>query len=379
MTTKSPFKIQPVKRYRNAVYGSESGESILGRACWLAWNFPKKIVRGAVTLLLVAGLALGAGCENDSTSVSRWSPDLQGDLDAELEEGVENEESAYVETMGVMAECTSGDIACLDARTANVCEDSFYTQYNCDQYCEDTFGEGFVSDGCDASQADDFCTCVQEVCPEDGPVACDENGNLVTCEEGEEKTVSCWDECPPYSEEDASKMLVEAVCDETSEGFCYCRYDTFDGGMYECYPDEKQCLDDATLLICNENYSFDPMSCEEYCQEKFGPDYISLGCNIEAQDPCQCEYGLTPGIVAECTPGDIYCPDAQHVAICEEGHLMHTIYACEDYCRITFGEDYYSTMDCNAENPGNPCSCEYGIIDGDMADVPPSTLRKTKR
>ncbi len=375
MSSNSPFKLEPVKRYRNAVYASESGESIIGRACWLAWTFPRKIVKGAVTLLLAAGLALGTGCMENDAAVS-YQPD-QGDEDTELEESIEADDDYwYPETAGVEYECSSGDFYCIENRSVAICEGGTYLQYECDAFCESAYGEGYVSDGCNAQDPDDFCSCVEKNCIEDGPVACDEDGQLVTCEEGELKTVSCWNECPPYPEEDYSLALVDAYCDDDAEGLCVCEYDTFDGGMYECYPEDKQCKDSNTLLVCNDDFYYEEISCEDYCAQEFGPEYFSWGCDIEAEDPCQCEYGMTPGIIASCTPGEVYCPSLQHVAICEAGMDAHMIFTCEEYCVRYFGEDAYPTEACDETNSSNVCSCETGMIDGDMARVLPSDLKK---
>jgi hypothetical protein len=59
--------------------------------------------------------------------------------------------------------CTPGDIFCSDDHTLRVCtEDYGYAYHDCDEYCVEVFGEGAVSDGCDAT-SDDPCLCTPVV------------------------------------------------------------------------------------------------------------------------------------------------------------------------------------------------------------------------
>jgi len=92
MRHSSPFRIRKIKRYRGARYASESPENMIGYAAWLSWAFPQKLVRGAVTLLLLAGLSMGlASCGDedyeDHGPTDGIPPDgdyySDGDLDTE--------------------------------------------------------------------------------------------------------------------------------------------------------------------------------------------------------------------------------------------------------------------------------------------------------
>ena len=141
-----------------------------------------------------------------------------------------------------------------------------------------------------------------------------------------------------------------------------------------CDPGLLRC-DTGALMVCNEDgEGWTGQNCDAYCQEMYGTNAYSTGCEAEAADPCQCQYDITPGVMAECTPGDFMCDqDESQVQICQDNAWEWTTVNCDDYCREVHGPDYYS-MGCDNADP-EPCQCEYGMIDGMMAECSPGEIQ----
>ena len=343
MAAESPFRQQIVTKYRNARYGSESGESIVARACWLNWVFPKKIVRRAVTLLLAAGLALGAGCSEDHKDP--------------------RENYNYDTSTGGVAIYTcdegSGFLDCPFEGIAEFCVNRVPTRIDCTEYCQEEYGSEYYSKNCNIKNPDNVCGCVQANCSIDRPIVCDGSEQyLWKCADGELQKISCWDECPFFEDESLTKGLSYPYCDYYL-GDCICRYERLDSHQIQCGSDDSRCVDDAIWLSC-EKQRYVPLVCDDYCRNTYGEHYYASGCDDDAEEPCQCEYGLTDGILNECQPGDVYCPDGNHLATCESEEV-HIILDCNAYCREEFGEDSVSLQGCEAyKNLENPCSCSMG-------------------
>lgn len=136
-------------------------------------------------------------------------------------------------------------------------------------------------------------------------------------------------------------------------------FGTIDGDVVECQPGDMFCPDENTIQICTENSYFETMACNDYCIQEFGPEYYAAGFCSE-DNPCGCEYSITPGVIAECTPGEFYCSDAATLELCqtdENGLNNWTTNICDDYCLDVFGDNFYPEDDCDAQNTENPCGC----------------------
>ncbi len=274
MSVHTPFKHRIVTSYRNARYKSESGESIMARACWLSWMVPKKIIRRAVTLLLVAGLALGAGCSENE--------------DNEREEDYDNDmrpagADVYMCSGSEFINCTRG--------VAKYCEDKEETYSDCMDYCQEHFGTDYYSQGCDVTNSDNFCSCVQTTCDSDAPLGCDSEGNFWKCLDGKIQMVSCWDEseCPFFEDAKYKKGLYAAYCilgDQT----CQCIYTH---SPISCSSTTERCVENSIWLACSEELYYEPVFCDNYCQNTYGESYIAVGCDDEAEEHCLCEVAST--------------------------------------------------------------------------------------
>ena len=67
---------------------------------------------------------------------------------------------AYSIPDGGPVACNPGDVACVEDGTLATCSDSYeWVNEDCDSRCLETHGPGHHSEGCDASNPDDPCTC----------------------------------------------------------------------------------------------------------------------------------------------------------------------------------------------------------------------------
>jgi hypothetical protein len=203
-------------------------------------------------------------------------------------------------------------------------------------------------------------------CPGDDPeclpglVVCrGDTGASICNDDGESwNNLDCNDYCGPEA--------TAVSCDAEAANPCQCEYD-----IGECEPGDVACENDYTVSFCGEDETWSHQDCYEYCQENFGWDYWSWGCDAQAEDPCQCQYDIIEGIIAECTPGEFYCGDEQTAWVCfEEGFEFEAMY-CEEYCHERFGE-YVSSGGCY-DQADVPCKC-YDIVDGDVAECTPGDL-----
>ncbi len=148
-----------------------------------------------------------------------------------------------------------------------------------------------------------------------------------------------------------------------------------------CTEGDAMCRNTDTLVFCDENHVRQVVNCNDYCVAHYGADYVSHGCNAENTDNrCQCDYDGLDGMIAQCYPDELFCSDAEYITYCdmEESYdpYMGTprTVTCDAYCKATMGPDYSSYLGCTADNPENPCNCEYDMIDGDIAECMPSDL-----
>ena len=345
MATETPFSQRIVTTYRNARYGSESGENIVSKACWLSWVFPKKIVRRMVTFLLAAGLALGAGCSEDHSNFGGHY--IASDLP-----GVPVGDIGYEPPIM----CLENEAYCnpLDGML-DWCDEGESKSESCTEFCYNQYGLDYYAKGCNFVAENNHCTCTKITCSEDRSLTCDTDYNLRKCIDGELQAFSCTDECPFFEDEQLVTGLVDAYC-KPGEGLCTCLYSTFDSESLPCAPEDSRCVDDAIWLEC-ENQRYVPMDCDDYCRNTYGEHYYATGCDDNAVEPCQCEYGLTDGIQSECQPGEGYCPDGEFLATCESEDI-HTLVDCQTLCREEYGANSVSERGCEAyKNQENPCGC----------------------
>jgi len=144
-----------------------------------------------------------------------------------------------------------------------------------------------------------------------------------------------------------------------------------DGGLPPgCDEGELQCFDGGELGLC-EDGEWRRESCEDICNASGGIDAYSAGCDATAEDPCLCMYDIVDGIEVACGPADTHCADDWTLATCDE-YGGYTSVDCNTYCSDTNGPDWYS-MGCDTAAE-DPCQCQYGIVDGEMAMCGPGEV-----
>lgn len=134
-----------------------------------------------------------------------------------------------------------------------------------------------------------------------------------------------------------------------------------DGGDGDppCTDGDLRCSDDWTLETCDDG-SWVGQSCHDECSAR-GLEYYSVGCDADAEDPCQCEYGIVEGLMEECEPGDVICGDDGMAQICTD-EWYWDLRSCDEICREEHGPEW-SSAGCD-ESAEDPCQCRYDIIDG---------------
>jgi hypothetical protein len=131
--------------------------------------------------------------------------------------------------------------------------------------------------------------------------------------------------------------------------------------------------DSLTLFTCMDDGSgWTSQDCDAYCRDALGLGGYSTGCDIQADDPCQCEYDIIDGDIAVCTPGEIACWGDQTLATCQDNGWEWMEQNCEDFCNEKYGYDAYS-LDCDAQAE-EPCQCETDIMDGVMPACSPDEM-----
>ncbi|MBU1241462.1 hypothetical protein KJ865_17250, partial [Myxococcota bacterium] len=68
---------------------------------------------------------------------------------------------------------------------------------------------------------------------------------------------------------------------------------------------------------------------------------------------CNCD--ILEGDMAWCEIGDLYCPDGETLAHCDDG-VDFTFTACSERCVEALGEGAVSNG-CDAVDPADPCNC----------------------
>jgi len=144
------------------------------------------------------------------------------------------------------------------------------------------------------------------------------------------------------------------------------------GVMAECTPGDVMCADNENLATCNEDYYYDAArSCEEICDEEFADSSAySLGCDAQAEDPCQCQYDMVPGVMVECTPGEVQCREDNQYVECTEDYYLSDPRSCDELC----AESDMMSYGCNEAVVENPCQCGYDILDGEPALCTPGII-----
>jgi hypothetical protein len=121
---------------------------------------------------------------------------------------------------------------------------------------------------------------------DEGALQCADSTTIERCVDGEWVAEACGDVCA----EAYGPGGYSNGCDAAADDPCRCEDDLIAGEMIVCTPDDIICYDDWTVGRCDESYGdYVSQDCNEYCVETFGPDYASLGCDVTAEDPCQCE------------------------------------------------------------------------------------------
>ncbi|MFH1807731.1 MAG: hypothetical protein ABIJ09_03245 [Pseudomonadota bacterium] len=354
---KNAFEIRPVARYSGARYPGvrpprhdEGDEGV---------RKPGP-VRLAFTALLIAAISLGlVACLGDLRGKlqDRFDVVTSADGGGGGDGGTGDDGGDII--MGEMVECSPGDLHCDDADTLATCGDDYlYTRQSCAEICEDRFsasGEWGYSLGCDIDAADP-CQCQEDMIDGGmpacfpGDVYCADDTTLVEC--GDDYSMNSVD-CETYCDAQYGDPAAYSLgCSDDAADPCQCQYDLEMGVMAVCMPGDIACESGNVLATCAD-YDYQRQDCDDTCAAQ---GQISLGCDVNAQDPCQCEYDIAIGDVAVCTPGDVICFDEATAGVCNDGQV-HDAVPCEEHCRQTQGDDYTS-IGCDAQDVNNFCGCK---------------------
>jgi hypothetical protein len=262
------FKVKPVRSYEEAHYFAAPADEPAERA---ADERPHPLTL-TLLLLLILGIGVGLiGCYM-RTDLTPDPPEPDGGPDGDPPDP---------------PICDEGALRCADDWTLEICNDDAWHAQSCHEICNEDDPWGY-SNGCNA-EADDPCQCeydmiagVQVECyPED--VYCVDERQVYTCEDYSPVIMDCDDWCvEQYGPDYASEG-----CDGTAEEPCQCFYNILEGDPIWCAPGDVICLDEETLGVC-ENEDYVAFDCDERCQETYGPDAHSAGCDATAEDPCLC-------------------------------------------------------------------------------------------
>jgi hypothetical protein len=226
------FELRPVPRYEPPRYPTTCRDDEAAPPA--AWGW-REVIRVALALVLVLGLALGALACGDRARLAVTPPGRDGGIGdggppgdggpdgAPPWDGATDDGGDIL--LGDIAECTPGDLYCADADTLMTCADSTYQAESCTERCVDEWGPTAFSQGCAAAAADP----------------------------------------------------------------CQCEYDLLDGGMAACTPGEVTCRDEATAEVCDPaTGSPTAVVCADYCTATYGAGATSSGCDASAADFCGC-------------------------------------------------------------------------------------------
>lgn len=276
---------------------------------------------------------------------------------------------------GVMAECTPGDVMC-SGDDVMICTDDYWYDYiDCDASCQDQLGSPTAySTGCDAS-ASDPCQCADdavELCADAslGEALCVDASTLLVCTSGVPPTPR---DCDEVCRDQHGSHAYSLGCDVAADDPCQCEYDMIDGGAPACMPGDVECTDTYTLTTCGDDGIPTSIDCNEQCATSTPDGWgYSMGCNVDAEDPCQCEYDIVGGVAPACMPGDVMCADDQTLAVCNDGYWYENI-DCDAHCQQTLQDPYAYSLGCDM-GAEDPCQCQYDIIDGDVAACTPGDI-----
>jgi hypothetical protein len=131
------------------------------------------------------------------------------------------------------------------------------------------------------------------------------------------------------------------------------------GDIADCAPGDIFCADTQTLMTCNEDQgTYTATDCDAHCQATYGPQSYTLGCDVNAVDPCNC-HDMLDGGIAQCTPGTVWCLDPSTVETCDQatGSMVST--DCTTWCHEQYGATS-TAAGCDASQSDNPCGCTSG-------------------
>ncbi|RJO74058.1 MAG: hypothetical protein C4523_01485 [Myxococcales bacterium] len=284
-------------------------------------------------------------------------------------------------TDGIQSVCSVGEMYCSDEKTLEICIDDYtgYEPRDCEQYCQETApddpGAYGYSLGCDAANAENPCGCEYDILDGDvasctpGEFVCADDYTLNVCQDDGYSwaAVDCWDRCL----EQFGPDYYPVACNiENADNPCGCEYGIVDGGMVECYVGDQQCdeatgnlmecvpYDPETEPVAGEPGTYRSVSCNDWCQERYGYEYYAQYGVCMPDDPrgdgelCVCEYGLTDGIAAECTPGDVECLPDGSINRCADYYWVYE--NCTDLCRAQ--DPAFVSQGCDA-SAADPCLC----------------------
>lgn len=268
------FEVKPVTSYEGARYPAAPGAD---DAVAEERTHPLVLL---VSLLLLVGITVGlVGCYMRTDYVPE-TPGVDGGPD-----GDPPEPDGDVPT----PVCEEGEARCLDAATLQTCEDGAWAAQDCYASCEPNEEGHYASWAfCDETQA--ACICNYDI--EEGVVAacepddvyCADTETLVTCPDYYEVYQRCDEHCVATF----GPQSVSSGCDASvADNPCQC-YDMLDGDVAACMPGDIECWGETILAVCNESAYFDSVDCSVYCASTYGADYISLGCDVTLEEPCNC-------------------------------------------------------------------------------------------
>lgn len=185
-----------------------------------------------------------------------------------------------------------------------------------------------------------------------GEVMCTDEMTLGTCESGGWVTQDCDERCV----EQLGVGGYSLGCDAAQADPCQCEYDIIDGDIAECSPGEVQCFDGPAVGVCVD-WAWQIRTCDEVCKETYGIDAYAIGCDAAAAEPCLCETDIIDGMVASCTPGEVYCWDVDTIAVCQADGYSWLNTDCPQVCLEAFGTGYLPGAACDMADPANPCGC----------------------
>lgn len=263
------FQVKPVQHYEGAHYFAAPDDESSGR------HVEEKPHPLTVTLLmlLVLGIGIGLiGCYM-RTDYSPETPDSGPDGDPD----------------GDPPGCDDGALRCVDDYVLEICGDGEWQERDCNEVCTNEEGFGY-SAGCNA-EADDPCQCEYDI-PAGVPAVCSPSevncadvNTLEYCEDGEFVTQNCDDWCL----EQYGDFSYSAGCDESADELCQCEYDILEGEPAMCLEGDLICIDEETAGICDSvAWDYVHVDCEDWCQETYGPDAHSGGCDESHTEPCIC-------------------------------------------------------------------------------------------